>query len=544
MAAWAAAFGGCFDQRAVLTVHGVTKPAVGAVAGARSRGRLLRALLVLHRWMGVVISTVMTLWCLTGFVMLFVDYPRLLPAEQLRGLSPLHLPVGARMARIALAPDAGLASARLEMVAGKPVLRVVPEKSDGRAIWQMRASPRSYDLGSGAQLAPLSREDLGKVGTEFGRNVGIDGPVAAITPISVDQWTVQAFRANRPLYRVDYIDSAGSTAYIAGLTGEVVQRTTRFERFWGWLGAVPHWLYPTVLRQNPAAWSQVVIWTSLTGCFLTVTGIWIGISRLRRRKDGMIGSPYRGLWWWHHMAGLVFGLITLTWVGSGFFSMSPWGLFDSNAGLAERQRLAGPMRWADMRAALVNIRQLPIDTVRVESAPLGGKMALVAITAEGRTVRMNGAGRPAILPRADVAAALRNGPRVVSLALLPEGDSYYYAHKEPVRLPVWRAVLADPQATRLYIDAASGTLLRAVDGTGRAERWLWNAPHSFDLPGLRQGPLRYILILPLLAAVTLVCGTGAWMGTRKLGRDLWRVRRRIRRGLSRRPFFLRSRSQS
>jgi hypothetical protein len=542
MAAWAASLGRRFDQRTVLTMHGVTKPVTAP--RSHSRGRLLRALLVLHRWMGVIIGAVMTLWCLTGFVMLYVDYPRLQPSEQVQGLSPLHMPAGGSLSRIALPPDTRLASARLEMVAGKPVLRVVPEKNDGRAIWQMRATPQSYDIGTGAQLAPLSREDLGKVGTEFGRNIGIDGPVAAITPISVDQWTVQAFRANRPLYRIDYADAAGSTAYIAGLTGEVVQKTTRFQRFWGWLGAVPHWLYPTVLRQNPDVWSQVVIWTSLTGSFLTVTGIWVGICRLGRRKNGAIGSPYRGVWWWHHMAGLVFGLLALTWVGSGLLSMSPWGLLDSNAGLAERQRLAGPMRWADMQAALVNMNQLPTNTVRVESAPLGGELALIAIAVDGRMVRLNRSGKPAILTRANVAVALRNGPRVASLSLLSEGDSYYYAHKEPVRLPVWRAVLADTQATRLYLDAASGTLLRAVDGTGRAERWLWNAPHSFDLPGLRQSPLRDIILLPLLAAVTLVCGTGAWMGMRKLGRDLLRIRRRIRRRLSRRSFFLRSRSQS
>ncbi|GGB91444.1 peptidase [Novosphingobium endophyticum] len=501
---------------------------------------MLRGLLALHRWMGVIIGVVMTLWCLTGFVMLYVDYPRMLPAEQLRGLSPLRVPVGSSLAVIPLRSDAALASARLEMVAGKPVLRVVPKKGDGRAISQMRASPQSYDLESGAPLAPFSREGLAKVGLEFGRNFGIDGAVAAITPISVDQWTVQAFRANRPLYRVDYDDAAGSTAYIAGLTGEVVQETTRFERFWGWLGAVPHWLYPTMLRQNPAAWSQVVIWTSLIGCFLTVTGIWIGICRLRRSADGTIGSPYRGLWWWHHMAGLIFGLLTLTWVGSGLFSMSPWGLFDSDAGRIERQRLAGPLHWADVQGALANMHQLPSDTVRVESAPLGGRMALVAVTADGGMVRMNRSGRPAILTRAEVAAALHGGPRVASLVLLSEGDSYYYAHKGPVRLPVWRAVLADPQVTRLYIDAVSGALLRAVDGTGRAERWLWNAPHSFDVPGLRQGPLRHIIILPLLAVVTLVCATGAWMGMRKLGRDM----RRIRRWMRRHPFFLRSRSLS
>lgn len=522
-------------------MHGVTNSVTAP--RPRSQGRLLRELLVLHRWMGVIVGVVMTLWCLSGFVMLFVDYPRLLPAQQLRGLSPLHSLAGGSLARIALSPDTRLASARLEMAAGKPVLRVVPEKGGSRAIWQMRASPQSYDLETGVLLAPLSPDDLGKVGAQFGSNSGIAGPVAAITPISVDQWTVQAFRTNRPLYRIDYNDPAGTAAYIAGLTGEVVQKTTRFERFWGWLGAVPHWLYPTVLRQNPAAWSQVVIWTSLTGCFLTVTGIWVGLSRLRRRKDGKLGSPYSGLWWWHHMAGLVFGLLTLTWVGSGLFSMSPWGLFDNNAGLVERQRLAGTMRWADMRAALANVTRLPKNTVRVESAPLGGEMALVAVSADGRMVRLDSSGRPAVLTRADVTAALRSGPRVVSLDLLSEGDSYYYAHKEPVPLPVWCAVLADPEATRLYIDATSGTLLRAVDGKGRAERWLWNAPHTFDLPGLRQSPWRYALMLPLLAAVTLVCGTGAWMGIRKLGRDLWRIRRRIWR-LSRRSFFLRSRSQS
>ena len=517
-------------------MHGVAGP----VSLPRSRGQerqsrgLLRMLLVLHRWMGVAVGAVMTLWCLTGFVMLYVDYPRLLPAEQLRGLASLHLPAGERWGQIPLAADAALTSARLEMVAGRAVLRVVPETNSGRAIWQMRASPLSFDLENGTTLSPLSPDRLRMVATGFGHNFGIDGPPAAITPISVDQWTVQAFRANSPLYRVDYADTQGSTAYIAGRTGEVVQQTTRFERFWGWMGAVPHWLYPTVLRQNPGAWSQVVIWVSLTGCFLTFTGMWVGISRLRRGKDGGVRSSYRGLWWWHHIAGLVFGLLALTWVGSGLFSMNPWGVFDSEAGRAERQRLAGAMDWAWLRGALAQLSELPAGTVRVESAPLGERIALVAIAADGRTVRLDEAGHLAPLTRAEVATALRKGPRVASLSLLPDGDAYYYTYKEPARLPVWRAVLADPKATHLYIDAVSGTLLRAADGPVRAERWLWNAPHSFDLPGLRQHPWRDILILPLLAGVTLVCATGMWMGMRRLGRDLRDFRRRFRRRRPRR----------
>lgn len=511
-------------------MHGVTNPA--PARSKRHPGKLLRAVLVLHRWLGVVIGALMTLWCLSGFVMLYVDYPRLLPAEQLRGLSSLHLPAGSDWARVPLPPETVLASARVEMLAGRPVLRVVPETGEARAIWQMRASPLSYDPGSGSELSFLSQADLDRIASEFGRNSGITEPPVAVAPISVDQWTVQAFRANSPLYRVDYGDPAGATAYIAGRTGEVVQETTRFERFWGWLGAVPHWLYPTMLRQDPAAWSQVVIWTSLTGCFLTITGIWVGIHRLRRRKDGRVGSPYRGLWWWHHMAGLVFGLLTLTWAGSGLLSMGPWGVFDSKAGVAERQRLAGVMTWADMRDALEHVRWLPSGTVRLESAPLAGKTALMAVAADGHMVRIDGLGHPAILTESELATALRNGPPLASLDLLPDGDAYYYAHKTPVRLPVWRAVLADGRATRLYIDAQSGALIRAVDGAGRAERWLWNAPHSFDLSFLRRHPWRDIVILPLLAAVTAVCATGTWMGARRLGCDARRVRRRLSRRLA------------
>ncbi|MCE7796181.1 hypothetical protein LWE61_06340 [Sphingobium sufflavum] len=43
---------------------------------------LTMVLIILHRWLGVVVGAIMTLWCLSGFVMLYADYPRLLPAEQ------------------------------------------------------------------------------------------------------------------------------------------------------------------------------------------------------------------------------------------------------------------------------------------------------------------------------------------------------------------------------------------------------------------------------------------------------------------------------
>ncbi|MFX7934447.1 hypothetical protein ABTK33_20390, partial [Acinetobacter baumannii] len=87
----------------------------------------------------------------------------------------------------------------------------------------------------------------------------------------------------------------GTELYVAQRTGRIVQVTTRADRLFAWLGAIPHWLYPTVLRQNVGLWSQVVIWLAVAGTFLSAMGLYIGVARLRRWPSGR-WTPYRG---WH-----------------------------------------------------------------------------------------------------------------------------------------------------------------------------------------------------------------------------------------------------
>jgi hypothetical protein len=91
----------------------------------------------------------------------------------------------------------------------------------------------------------------------------------------------------------------------------VVRDTRRAERFWNWIGAVPHWIYPTVLRQFPQAWNQVVVWLSIPGVVLAATGLALGIWQIFLNRTRWI--PYRKFWMrWHHIAGLVAAVFTLT----------------------------------------------------------------------------------------------------------------------------------------------------------------------------------------------------------------------------------------
>src|SRR5690606_2841106 len=206
-----------------------------------------------------------------------------------------------------------------------------------------------------------------------------------------DQWTVSAeFDRHRPLHLFALDDPDGTLWYLSSTTGELVQASTRTERFWNWLGSVPHWLYPTVLRQNGPLWINVVIATSLVGLFLTAIGVYIGIARLKRRPSGR-WSPYRGLALWHHWLGLAFGALTLTWLVSGLLSVNPWGLLSTSGAAAERASLSGTeLTVADLRrwAETLAVREPPAGTVRLELAPFDGSSAVLAYTREGAVTRL------------------------------------------------------------------------------------------------------------------------------------------------------------
>ena len=102
---------------------------------------------------------------------------------------------------------------------------------------------------------------------------------------------------------------ADTHLYVSDVTGDVVLRTTRRERFWGYLGPVTHWVYFTPLRRNGPLWSEFIIWSSLIGCVMCVSGLVWGLWRFSptsrfRLKRVPSHTPYAGWMKWHHYAGL------------------------------------------------------------------------------------------------------------------------------------------------------------------------------------------------------------------------------------------------
>ena len=480
----------------------------------------MRLLIILHRYVGVAIGLLMVLWCLSGFVMMYQSYPRLDPGDRLKGLAPLRLVAGPAAA--AVPDDATLYGFRLEMASGRPVLEVQrgPRRRD------------TIDLSSGAPFQAISAGEARRAAATFAAANGISSSPQDLGLVAVDQWTLDGINRDGPLYHFAFGDPARTELYVSRATGRVAQATTLRTRTLAWLGAIPHWLYPTVLRQNPKTWSDVVVWSSIVGTFLTVIGLYIGIAKFRRYKSGR-WSPYRGWFYWHHIIGLVFGVLTLTWVMSGLFTMTPFGFLDSDVGLTERQALAGTFSGAEMKRFLAAAPALAVeDLATLEAAPLGGRLFVIATDREGRPARLDADGRSAPLTAIQVTSALNAVPgrKLAGVDRLDHEDAYYYSGFErKAEFPVYRARFDDPQATTLYLDGRSGRLVEALDNTQRESRWLRTGLHDVDFSaGLRTRPVWDLVVLLLLAGVTAVCVTGAWLGIKRIGRDATAVWAAIR----------------
>jgi hypothetical protein len=451
---------------------------------------------VTHRYVGIVMGLLMLLWFASGVVMLFVHWPELGEADRAAGLPPV---AWARCCNVGLVQDVQqLTTATVEDLAGRPVLRF-----DGEVL----------DLSSGDLLHHVSAADAAIVAQGYAHAHGLHGAPGMPQRVERDQWTITGyFDKRRPFLAFHFNDAARTDVYVSARTGQVAQVVNRQDRFLNWLGPIPHWLYPSVLRADTRLWTQVVVWTSLIGVFLTLTGLYLGIVAWRPWRDQRI-TPFRGLMAWHHLSGLAAGLLTLTWVASGLVSMNPWGFLEAGDDPRSAQ-VGGTFGFGELRQAVLAAKAAGVTARQLKAAPFDGRVYLMA---DG--VRLDAAARPAPLAPADLAAAAKRLGPIREAGLLREEDQYYRGHHEPVSLPVYRVIAAD--GVRFYLDPASGRLLGVIDGKARGYRWLFEGLHRLDfVDGADRGAGWAAAMVLLLGFAGLGVATGVWLGWRRATSDV------------------------
>ncbi|ABE35868.1 peptidase propeptide and YPEB domain protein [Paraburkholderia xenovorans LB400] len=488
---------------------------------ARPKSRLtpLRALVIGHRWVGILLCLFFAMWFASGAVMMFVPYPFLGDGARIAHIEPL------RTEQIVVAPGAVPAEAgisnpsriRLLEVAGRALYVVNPPKGPQVIV----------SATTGKRVDGVTADQAKLVGEHFAQT-----PVANVSePFDYDQWVVHhRFDRYRPVYRVDLADGAGTQLYVSQRSGEVIQRSTHFERAWNYAGAVIHWIYPTILRKSWVTWDRTVWWLSLVGVAVTIAGIWLGIVRWRNQvKSGRGGmSPYRGWMKWHHIGGIVAAGFVFTWIFSGWLSMDHGRIFSTGEmSDAEDSAFTGisPLQASKSVTRDMLRRMLPASELEVTA--LAGKAYIVARGAGSgpKVLEVGSSAAPSsAFPDAAIWTAVQAawpGSKVDAPTLIPLDDIYARLRStDGIGGDGVRVVVHDSSNSDVYVNNITGKVIEVMDTSRRVYRWLYFGLHTLDFPFLSNNVIWKPLMLILLMLGFAFSVTGVTIGWKRLVRKL------------------------
>jgi hypothetical protein len=472
----------------------------------------MKALVLLHRWLGVGFCLLFAMWFASGIVMHFAPFPSLTETERFAGLLPIDV------SRLQHGPDEAVVASHIGDVRRVRLIQRVDGPVYIVSSASKPAAVHATDLSNAAVASESAAREIAKA---HAQQRGIDVARADVAGVAdYDQWSVpNGYDDHRPLYRIAANDPAGTELYVSSTTGEVVLGTTRDERVWNYLGSVVHWIYPTVLRRDWWAWDKVVWTLSLVAMIGAVTGVALGIAKLQVSRAG-VGSPFRGWHAWHHILGLFTATFVVTWIFSGWLSMDH-GLLFSRGRLSQAEAAAVVARtpdWGSLHGKALSISALAKEVEWFAFGEHFYKRERTGFASQSLSPIGSGSeGSPRLQPyltASEVDGLVRRmasdcaAPFVVG----PE-DSYPVSASVP-DAPVYRSICGD---VWFQVDGATGAVLERLDASRRAYRWAYTALHTLDFPILLRHPVLRSGLIVLLCAIGFAFSvTGAVIGWRRL----------------------------
>ncbi|MBI4553152.1 MAG: PepSY domain-containing protein [Candidatus Latescibacteria bacterium] len=469
---------------------------------------------LIHRYLALVFNLGFLLWFLSGFVMMYTDFPSLSLYESLalrKPLSSREIRLLPQTAHRQSGIETSLSSARVGMVVDRPVYWFQDRHGQVQTVYADTGERFVVDTALVRRIANACQE-----------------PAPSIHHIDqmaeLDQWTpTPDYVPHMPMYRVDLNDGPRTVLYVSSATGEIVQRLNARDKLWAWLGPIPHWVYLRDLRVHDDLWRQVVIWSSALGVVMCLAGMIQGVVRYERKKGVLTFSPYTQRWFrWHHSAGFLFGFFVLTWILSGLLSMDPLRWSPSRS-LSDGENL----RWQGGALTLQNFQVPPgraVDIVATDGHSPVKELHLIQVQARpyylayvaGDTTLLLAADAAAPkpmnrLPEDELLTAVKrvNPSPIAESRLLTDYDAYYYAKDRTKPLPVFRVKMDDAPSTWYYISPQTGAVVDIYQSLSRVNRWVYHGLHSVDFPQIFfKRPLWDIIVIILLTGGTTVSVTG------------------------------------
>src|SRR6185312_9462884 len=345
-----------------------------------------KLLIYSHRWLGIGILVMFLVWTLSGVVLMYYGHPQITTGERLLRLQAIDFStVAVTPAQAAAKEGIKPYRVRLSMYAGRPVYRIT-KNSIGN--WT------TVYADTGEVLPPMGREQalefLKRFAPEYASTMTYDAYLE-----SPDEFTrIPTLAGFLPLHRIAMNDAAGHEFYVSERSNDIIQETDRRGRILAIAGYVLHNLF--FFRQR-TWWTPLLDFIAWTAMVMALSGVVLGIWRValkpRFRHKGVLSyTPYSGWMKWHHYAGLLFGLFSISWILSGMipittFPVPAWsqvakrvesngeGFIMGNPAVSPRSTLTRDMARAitggplDLQSVAIESLRNAIGTIQERFAP-------------------------------------------------------------------------------------------------------------------------------------------------------------------------------
>lgn len=470
----------------------------------------------IHKVLGLLLSILFLMWFLSGIVMIYHSFPKVNQKLKLaRQQSLQHKLPSVDALLYTLSDSVCLRGLSVDMYLDRPVFHL---KGKGVADFYADA------------LQEVEKPDFTLI-CRLVRQL-CDGKVERVdTLYKLDQWIPFGYlKKEFPIYKFYFGDRERHELYVSSQTGKVLQMTDRSSRFWAWLGAIPHWVYFTFLRQHQQAWIDFVAWTAGLGALMCFSGLWTGGWIFWRNRRNGLRSPYKKRWArWHHTSGMIFGFFALTFVFSGMMS-----LVDLPGWMQKGRQNVPEMSFRGREGGLLSPDRYVLDYRKIvdrlqevksiEWTSFGGHPYYLVHTAEGRK-NIDAADTSALLPFRITEEMVRetivriHGKEVkYSLERMTEFDKDYYSRRGMLSLPVYKVIVDDELNTRHYFNPET-LYHRLTDDNGRLKGLLYQGLHSLNFKYLTDRPVLWnIVMYVLMIGGTFLSLSGVVLTLKWLGR--------------------------
>lgn len=478
----------------------------------------------IHQITGLIIALFFIMWFVTGIILLYHKYPRVTQSDYYSHAEALSLN---ELPAVYDIPD---------LADSSKVKTLMVNRNLGQTVWTisgvsnrkenpMDVKPEISNkfIVTGDTLFSQSKVTLSQLDSIACVWAGSKSILKVDTLNERQQWILyERYDRSLPILKYYFDNPEKSEIYISQKSGEVLQATTKSERAWSWVGAIPHKLYFTFLRTDVDRWKNALLIGGLLCLVASLSGLYLGIYFLfvSKRKQHKFASPFKKhVWRYHHIAGLIFGIFLVAWGISGSLAMQrvpKWLVNYDGDYFVSASKLWGrkPLPLKDYKLDYREILKKYPDVKSISWEHFGKIPAYLVVSGE-KELYVDASIATSVelleIPKVEIENAITRyfGDDVkYSIALQEDYDEYYLSTPGDYPLPVWKVDVENSDGTRMYISPSDG-YVKYLNDNRMAKKWLFAATHYLDIKYfVLHRSLRYACLWILSIACVSIIVTG------------------------------------